>query len=55
MITIPSTVIDISFNPVVVHKGGFIIPHTLQLEGKKSLDSQSFSNGLKAEHSIVGR
>jgi methionyl-tRNA formyltransferase len=36
-------------------KGGFIIPHTLQFEGKKSLDSQAFSCGLKAEQAMVGR
>lgn len=35
-------------------KGGFIIPHNLQLEGKKALDSQAFSCGLKADQSLVG-
>ncbi len=39
----------------IVCKGGFIIPHTLQLEGKMSLDSQAFSCGLKAEQAMVGR
>jgi methionyl-tRNA formyltransferase len=36
-------------------KGGFIIPHTVQLEGKKVLDSLSFSRGLKSEQLMVGR
>jgi len=35
-------------------KGGFIIPHNLQLEGKKALGSQAFSCGLKANQSLVG-
>ena len=35
--------------------GGFIIPHTVQLEGKKALDSLAFSRGLKSEQLMVGR
>jgi methionyl-tRNA formyltransferase len=36
-------------------KAGFIIPHTLQLEGKKALDGLAFSCGLKTEQIVVGR
>jgi len=34
--------------------GGYIIPKTLQLEGKKSLDAAAFSCGLKADRMVLG-
>jgi methionyl-tRNA formyltransferase len=36
-------------------KNGFIIPRTVQLEGKKVLDSLAFSRGLQSERLMVGR
>ncbi|HVN72587.1 MAG TPA: methionyl-tRNA formyltransferase [Desulfomonilia bacterium] len=35
--------------------GGYILPKTLQLEGKKMLDARAFSCGLKTEQEPVGR
>ena len=35
--------------------GGFIIPHTLQLEGKKAMDSQAFSCGIQESRTILGK
>jgi len=35
-------------------RGGFIIPRTVQLEGKKAMDAQAFSLGLQADRIPVG-
>jgi len=35
-------------------RGGFIIPRTVQLEGKKAMDAQAFSLGLQADQIKVG-
>ncbi len=35
-------------------RGGFIIPRTVQIEGKKAMDAQAFSRGLQADHMQVG-
>jgi methionyl-tRNA formyltransferase len=34
--------------------GGYIIPKTLQIEGKKSLDAAAFSCGLKTDRMVLG-
>lgn len=35
--------------------GGFIIPHVLQLEGKKAMDSNAFSCGIHESHIMLGK
>jgi len=35
--------------------GGFILPHALQLQGKKAMDSQAFSCGMRESRIILGK
>jgi methionyl-tRNA formyltransferase len=34
---------------------GFLIPHILQLEGKKAMAASAFANGLKTDNIVLGR
>jgi methionyl-tRNA formyltransferase len=36
-------------------RNGFIIPHMLQLEGKKAMDGRSFANGLQKKEIVLGK
>jgi methionyl-tRNA formyltransferase len=50
----PGTMIKGSTRLMISCRDGFIIPETLQLEGKQVMDSKSFANGLKIHETILG-
>ena len=50
----PGTMIKDASRIKIACGNGFIIPLTLQLEGKQAMDAKSFANGLKINEIILG-
>jgi len=48
------TLLKVKSGVKIACAGGFIIPKTLQMEGKKALDAAAFSCGLKTEIMVLG-
>jgi methionyl-tRNA formyltransferase len=51
---IPGTMIREANQIIIACGSGFIIPETLQLEGKQAMDAKSFANGLKINEIFLG-
>ncbi|HEY9161540.1 MAG TPA: methionyl-tRNA formyltransferase [Desulfomonilia bacterium] len=50
----PGTMIKEASRLRIACGNGFVIPQTLQLEGKQAMDAKSFANGLKVKEIILG-
>jgi methionyl-tRNA formyltransferase len=51
---IPGTMVKGSNSITIACSNGFVIPETIQLEGKQVMDSRSFANGMKINEIILG-